>query len=51
MEEVAEVVHLKPAVWTSCQARLSGDDPTPWRHHVMERPPLEPIVTAYRWHQ
>jgi len=51
MEEVAEVVHIKPEVCTSCQARLSGDDPTPWRHQVMELPPIEPIVTEYRWHQ
>jgi len=51
VEEVDEVVRIKPEAGTSCQARLSGDDPTPWRHQVIERPPIEPIVTAYHWHQ
>src|SRR5215470_20319443 len=51
VEEVDEVVHIKPEVCTSCQTRLSGADPTPWRHQVMEIPPIEPIVTEYHWHQ
>jgi transposase len=51
VEEVDEVVSIKPEACTYCQARLSGDDPTPWRHQVMELPPIEPIVTEYQWHQ
>src|SRR6266853_4077010 len=45
VDEVDEVVVIKPAQCTHCQAPLSGDDPTPWRHQVIEIPPLKPVVT------
>src|SRR3989454_953861 len=51
VEEVDEVVVLKPAQCTHCQAPLSGDDPTPWRHQVIELPPIKPVVTEDQWHQ
>jgi transposase len=51
VEEVDEVVVIKPAQCTHCQAPLSGDDPQPWRHQVIERPPIKPVVTEYQWHQ
>jgi transposase len=51
VEEVDEVVVLKPAQCTHCQAPLSGDDPKPWRHQVIELPPIKPVVTEYQWHQ
>ncbi len=51
VDEVDEVVVLKPAQCTHCQAPLLGDDPTPWRHQVIEIPPMKPVVTAYQWHQ
>src|SRR6476619_910252 len=51
VEEVDEVVVLKPAQCTHCQAPLSGDDPKPWRHQVIELPPIQPVVTEYQWHQ
>jgi transposase len=51
VEEVDEVVVLKPAQCTHCQAPLSGDDPKPWRHQVIEIPPIKPVVTEYQWHQ
>ncbi len=35
VEEVDEMVVLKPEQCTHCQAPLSGDDPTPWRHQVI----------------
>ena len=34
-----------------CQAPLSGDDRKPYRHQVIEIPPLQPVVTEYPWHQ
>ena len=49
--EVDEVVVIKPAQCTHCQTLLSGDDPKPWRHQVIEIPPLKPVVTEYQWHQ
>ncbi len=51
VEEVDEVVVLKPTQCTHCQAPLSGNDPKPWRHQVLEIPPLKPVVTEYQWHQ
>ena len=50
VEAVDEVVSIKPEACTYCQARLSGDAPTPWRPQVMELPPIKPIVTEYQWH-
>src|SRR5438132_2515522 len=51
VEEVDEVVVLKPEQCTHCHAPLSGDDPKPWRHQVIEMPPIKPVVTEYQWHQ
>jgi len=51
VDEVDAVVVLKPAQCPGCHAALSGEDPTPWRHQVMERPPIKPLVTAYQWQQ
>src|SRR5215471_16497452 len=51
VEEVDEVVVIKPEQCTHCQAPLSGEDPTPWRHQVIEIPPIKPVVTEYQWHQ
>jgi len=51
VEEVDEVVVLKPAQCTRCHAPLRGDDPRPWRHQIIEIPPLKPVVTEYQWHQ
>ena len=51
VEEVDEVVVLKPEQCTRCHAPLAGDDPAPWRHQVIEIPPIKPVVTEYQWHQ
>ena len=51
VEEVDEVVVLKPAQCVHCQAPLLGDDRKPYRHQVIEIPPLKPVVTEYQWHQ
>src|SRR5215217_4345779 len=48
---VDEVVVLKPEACTQCHAPLAGDDPTPWRHQVIEIPPIKPVLTEYQWHQ
>src|SRR6266852_4302184 len=49
-EAVDEVVVIKPEQCAPCQAPLSGDAPTPWRHQVIEIPPITPVVTEYQWH-
>jgi len=51
VEEVDEVVVIKPEQCAHCHAPLSGDDPKPWRHQVIEIPPIKPVVTEYQWHQ
>jgi transposase len=51
VDAVDEVVVIKPAQCTHCQTPLSGDDATPWRHQVIELPPIKPVVTEYQWHQ
>ena len=48
---VDEVVVLQPDECPSCHAPLAGDAPTPWRHQVIEVPPIPPMVTEYPWHQ
>lgn len=49
--DVDEVVVLKPEQCRGCHAPLSGDDPTPFRHQVIEMPPIKPVITEYQWHQ
>jgi transposase len=51
VEEVDEVVVLKPKQCRSCHAPLSGDDASPFRHQVIEIPPIKPVITEYQWHQ
>jgi transposase len=51
VDEVDEVVVIMPEQCTHCQAPLVGEDPTPWRHQVIEIPPIKPVVTEYQWHQ
>jgi len=51
VEEVDAVVVLKPNQCSSCQAPLSGDDASPFRHQVIEIPPIKPLITEYQWHQ
>jgi transposase len=51
VEDVDQIVPLKPEQCHGCQAPLSGDDRAPFRHQVIEMPPIQPVVTEYQWHQ
>jgi transposase len=51
VEEVDEVVVLKPEQCQGCHAPLSGEDASPFRHQVIEIPPIKPVITEYQWHQ
>src|SRR5215510_9912014 len=51
VEEVDEVVVLKPEQCQGCHASLSEDDASPFRHQVIEMPPIKPVITEYQWHQ
>src|SRR5947208_78686 len=46
------VVHeLKPTQCRRCAAPLTGTDPQPLPHQVVELPPIQPVVTEYRCHR
>ncbi len=45
------VVELRPEACARCDRPLSGDDPAPLRHQVIEVPPVRPHVTEYRRHR
>jgi transposase len=51
VEEVDEVVAIKPDQCSGCHAPLSGEDASPFRHQVIEIPPIKPVITEYQWHQ
>jgi transposase len=45
------VVELRAGTCDRCSHPLTGDDPTPLRHQVVEIPPVRPHVTEYRRHR
>jgi transposase len=51
VEDVDEVVVFKPEQCQGCRAPLWGDDTSPFRHQVIELPPIKPVITEYQWHQ
>jgi transposase len=51
VEDVDVVIPLKPEQCARCQQPLTGDDPQPQRHQVLEIPPLRPEMTEYQLHQ
>jgi transposase len=51
VEAVNEVVAIKPDQCSGCHAPLLGDDPSPFRHQVIEMPPLQPVITEDQGHQ
>ena len=50
VEEVDQVVELKPVSCKQCGLRLGGEDEHPKRHQVWEVPRVEVEVTEYRRH-
>jgi transposase len=42
---------LKPTECRRCGHALTGEDPQPLRHQVIELPPIRPAVTEYRLHR
>lgn len=51
LEQVNQVIVLKPEVCEHCQTSLAGEDDAPQRHQVTELPPIQPIVTEYQQHR
>lgn len=50
LDQVHEVIICKPEECRRCGAALTGDDPRPRRHQVVELPPIQPQVTEYQLH-
>lgn len=48
--EVAEMIPVKPSRCRTCEKPLRGSDPEPYRHQVVEIPPIEPRVTEWQLH-
>jgi transposase len=44
VEEVDEVGVLTPQQCRHCPAPCSGDDAAPFRHQVIEMPPIKPVI-------
>ena len=51
VDEVDEVVVLKPLSCAICDHELHGEDPQPHRHQVPEIPPIRPVVTECQGHR
>ena len=51
VEACQSVTDHRPAQCGACGSALSGDDPTPVRHQVVELPEVKPLVDEYRLHQ
>ena len=49
--EPTRIEHLRPAACRRCGHPLSGHDPAPICHQVIELPPVAPQVTEYRLHR
>lgn len=50
VDQVDQLVNLKPTCCGTCGALLLGEDPAPVRHQVTELPRVKPEVTEYRQH-
>ncbi len=51
IEECSEVIDHHPEDCTNCGATLTGVDANPYRHQIVEIPPINPIVVEHRLHQ
>lgn len=51
IEKCSEVIDHHPTTCSCCGETLSGEDENPYRHQIVEIPPIEPIVVEHRLHQ
>jgi len=49
--ECDEVIDHKPEKCGECGEKLEGEDQEPYRHQIVEIPPISPIVIEHRLHQ
>ncbi|MDF5733632.1 MAG: IS66 family transposase zinc-finger binding domain-containing protein [Rhizonema sp. PD38] len=46
-----EVLNHHPETCRCCGEILLGEDPKPYRHQIVEIPPINPIIVEHRLHQ
>jgi hypothetical protein len=51
IEECSEVIDHHPEECANCRASLRGEDTNPYRHQIIEIPPISPIIIEHRLHQ
>ncbi|WP_414528588.1 IS66 family transposase [Nodularia chucula] len=51
IEECSEVINHHPEECANCGATLTGVDTNPYRHQIVEIPPISPIIIEHRLHQ
>lgn len=51
IEACQEVIDHYPEACRECGVPLSGEDQQPYRHQIVELPPIEPIVREHRLHK
>ena len=51
VERCRRVTDHRPSACRACGAALSGEDPHPYRHQVVELPEVQPLVDEHRLHQ
>ena len=51
IEACNEVLNHVPSVCGKCGVPLAGEDSAPYRHQIVDLPPIEPIVIEHRLHQ
>ncbi len=51
IEKCSEVIDHHPTTCPGCGENLNGEDANPYRHQIVEIPPIEPIVIEHRLHQ
>ncbi|MCL1476025.1 IS66 family transposase [Argonema antarcticum] len=51
IEKCTRVIEHHPLKCSCCGERLNGVDPKPYRHQIVEIPPIEPIVIEHRLHK
>lgn len=50
-EECKQIEEVKPQTCGHCGSELRGEDENPYRHQVVEIPPMKPEVTEYKLHK
>lgn len=51
IEACSEVIDHVPSICRECGVPLSGEDSAPYRHQIVELPPIQPIVIEHRLHE